>query len=138
MRVVLDTNTAISGMLWTGAPQQLLDEVHDGIVRAFTCQELLDEIRDVLNRPKLIHILSSRGVKPSQLLRYYQTLCSTVRPAPVGRIVLADPDDDVVIACAIRAKAGYIVTGDLPLRSMGSYKGIRIVSAAEMLEILRR
>lgn len=138
MRVVLDTNTAISGMLWTGAPQQLLDEVHDGIVRAFTCLELLDEIKNVLNRPKLNHILSSRGVKPSQLLRYYQALCTTVRPAPVGRIVLADPDDDVVIACAIRAKASHIVTGDLPFQTMGRYKSIRIVSAAEMLEILRK
>ena len=136
MRIVLDTNVVISGMLWSGRPQQLLDQAHDGMVRPYTCEALLDELMDVLNRPKLTEALAQRRVKPRQLLNYYESLCTIVKPAPVGRIVPADPDDDVVVACAISAKAGYIVTGDLPLQSMGKYKGIKIVSAGGMMDLL--
>ena len=136
MRIVLDTNIAISGMLWSGRPQQLFDQAQDGMLRLYTCRALLDELMDVLNRPKLVDALAQRRVRPRQLLQYYESLCMSVKPAPVGRIVPADPDDDIVIACAIGAKAGYIVTGDLPLRSMGKYKGIKIVSAGEMMDLL--
>lgn len=136
MRIVLDTNIAISGMLWSGRPQQLLDQAHDGTIRLYTCRALLDELMDVLNRPKLVDALAQRRVRPRQLLKYYESLCAVVKPAPVGRIVPADPDDDIVIACAIGAKANYIVTGDLPLRSLEKYKAIKIVSAGEMMDLL--
>lgn len=52
------------------------------------------------------------------------------------RIVRRDPKDIAVLACAVGGKAECIVSGDKDLRELTRCKGILIVSAAQMLEIL--
>ena len=44
-----------------------------------------------------------------------------------------DPDDNIIIACAIEAEADVIVTGDRHLLSLGSYHQIPIVTAVNFL-----
>ena len=55
-RIVTDTNVVVSGLLWTGVPQQVLDAGRFGIVKLVTCQRLLDELGNTLtpfrNTPK--------------------------------------------------------------------------------------
>jgi predicted nucleic acid-binding protein len=50
-----------------------------------------------------------------------------------GTVVISDPDDDHVLACAIAALADFIVSGDSDLLSLGTYRGIPIVTAVEAL-----
>lgn len=47
--------------------------------------------------------------------------------------VVADPDDDAVLACALAAQAEAIVSGDSDLLSLKSFQGIPILTAAELL-----
>lgn len=53
--------------------------------------------------------------------------------------VTADPDDEMVLECAIAAEADFIVSGDkkhlLPLRK---HRGIRIISPADFLRLVAR
>ncbi len=44
MNVVLDTNTVISGLLWHGAPRQVLDLARSGSISLFTSPELPAEL----------------------------------------------------------------------------------------------
>ncbi|MBI3773000.1 MAG: PIN domain-containing protein [Gammaproteobacteria bacterium] len=44
-----------------------------------------------------------------------------------------DPDDDVVIATAIAAKADWVVTGDHPLLTVAEYQNVRIIDVNEAL-----
>ncbi len=48
---VYDTNVLISGLFWHGKPRQLIHLARTGQVDAVACQDLLDELRDVLTRP---------------------------------------------------------------------------------------
>ena len=60
---------------------------------------------------------------------------SLAAPASVPRIVANDADDDHVIAAAVAARAGLIVTGDRKhLLPIGSHHGIAIVTAREVLD----
>ena len=52
MKIVLDTNTVISGLLWKGAPRQILDLARSGSLTLFTSPELLAELANVLERKK--------------------------------------------------------------------------------------
>jgi len=48
VRVVLDTNVVVSGLLWHNTPRRLLDAVRAGRLSAFTSAPLLAELADVL------------------------------------------------------------------------------------------
>lgn len=47
-----------------------------------------------------------------------------------------DPDDEVVLACAIDGRADLIVTGDHHLLGLGEFRGIPIVPVRQLLERL--
>lgn len=60
-----------------------------------------------------------------------------VAKIPVIKVVANDPNDDMVVACAIKAKAQYIVTRDDDMLVIKKYKGIKIVTPEEFMEVLR-
>jgi predicted nucleic acid-binding protein len=52
--------------------------------------------------------------------------------------VKADPtDDDIILRTAYDGKADYIVSGDEHLLALKEFKGIKIVTVSEMLEVLK-
>jgi putative PIN family toxin of toxin-antitoxin system len=61
MRIVLDTNTVVSALFWSGSPRRLLDAIYSGQIMAFTSDELILELEDVLHRAKSVTRLSSEG-----------------------------------------------------------------------------
>ncbi len=46
----------------------------------------------------------------------------------------ADPDDNRILECAVKANADFIVSGDRRLLDMKQFKGIKILSAREYLK----
>ena len=48
-------------------------------------------------------------------------------------MIEADPDDDVVLACAVAARAKVIVSGDSHLLTLKEYQGIEIVTARDLI-----
>lgn len=133
MRLVADTNVVVSALLWRGTPYALFKAAEDREFEFFTSRVLLDELEEVLSRRKLAKAIRATGSTGAELLKDYQELTQIVTPALTRRIVLADVDDDAVIACALAAHAEVIVSGDKRLRNIKSYQGIPIVNAAEAL-----
>jgi len=48
-----------------------------------------------------------------------------------------DPEDDKFLAAALEARAAYIVSGDKHLLALKAYKGVRIITPAQFLRVLR-
>jgi predicted nucleic acid-binding protein len=63
---------------------------------------------------------------------------SVVTDLPLVTGVVRDPNDDMVVACALAANADFIVTRDKDLLSLGTYEGIRIVTPRQFLDLLER
>lgn len=56
----------------------------------------------------------------------------------IRRVVLADADDDVVVACAVVGNADCLVTYDPHIAALGdSYQGVRITKALPFLWAVR-
>ena len=132
MKLVLDTNVVISGLLWSGNPRQILDAARVGRVELSTSRPLLEELTKVLERRKFEGKITASGLPVDAIVDRYAVLARLVRPEPTKRIV-ADPDDDVVIGTALAAKADWIVSGDGHLLELRDYQGIRILAAADAL-----
>lgn len=132
MRIVLDTNTIVSGVIGTGPPRKLVDAAKRGDFELATSPALLTELLDVLGRQKFAARLAQAGLTQAGIVDDLRRLALIVPPPTVPRMVALDPDDDQVLACALAASAHLIVSGDKrDLLPLGSYQDIPIVNARE-------
>lgn len=139
MRLVLDTNTVVSGLLWKGGEHRLVAMVRDRNVAAcYSSAHLVAELADVLSRGKLARAVAASGLSSDELMSRYLDVVRIVVPAEITVAARADRDDDHVLACALGAQADLIVSGDSDLLNLKSYQGIAIVDAAEALARIER
>jgi putative PIN family toxin of toxin-antitoxin system len=136
MRVVADTNVVISGLLWRGPSRRILDQARAGALTLFTTPELLAELLDVLQRPKLERRLEKAGATPWELVAGYGVLASLVAAPPQRPVVVEDPDDDRVLECAVACAADLIVSGDRHLLVLSEHQGIPVVRARDAIEAI--
>jgi len=137
LRLVLDTNVVVAGLLWNGPPRRLLQAAIDGEVDLFSSAVLLGELSNTLGYTKFTKRIESFGTSIAALAAQYAALVSLVAPASVPRVAANDADDDHVIAAAVAARAELIVTGDRRhLLPIGTHQGIAIVTAREVVDRL--
>lgn len=98
-----------------------------------TSPQLLAELVDVLSREKFPET-DEQQVKPFLSIISRKAMVVTIRRS--FKAVHEDPDDDVVLSTAYEGKASHVVSGDRHLLNMGRFRGIRIVTVNEMLELL--
>ena len=138
MRLVLDTNTALSALLWQGTPGKLLDAAKQEQVDLFCSTPLLAELHGVITRAKFVRALAQRGVQAQVLFEGYAALVQLVVPAQITPTIVRDPADDAVLACALAAQADAMVSGDAHLLDLKQYQGMPIIDAVEALRFLAR
>jgi hypothetical protein len=136
VRVVLDTNIVVSALVWGGTPYALIAAATEERLELYSSAALIEELADVLGRAKFAPRLQQAQRTVAQLIEQYRGLVGVVSVEPIAPAVLADPDDDEVIACALAAQADLIVSGDADLQRLRRYEAIPIVSPAECLQRL--
>jgi putative PIN family toxin of toxin-antitoxin system len=129
-RIVLDTNVLISAILFGGTPRRVLDLVISGSVNCTLSIAILDELRDVLQRPKF-------GFSADLCLHITEELhgvCAIISPSVRVDAIRSDPADNRILECALEAHAHFIVSGDPHLLDLGTFEGITILSPADYLK----
>jgi putative PIN family toxin of toxin-antitoxin system len=115
LKLVVDTNTVISGFLWRQAPRLIIDAAMQGRIQLATSTVLIDELATVIARRKFSRKIAEQGISAGALLERYAKLAELITPAQIRRTVPDDADDDHVLACALAAHADWIVSGDAHL-----------------------
>lgn len=131
MRVVavFDTNVLLSAVGWRGKPFQCLEIVRAGMIEAVTCQEILNELAEKL---EVRLVLPAETV--TETLADLLTFLRVVQIPGQLREIVADPDDDKILECAVVAQATHIISGDRRhLLPLGDFRGVSIVTPAEFL-----
>ena len=127
MIVVLDTNVVVAALVASG----LCHEVVHRCLRGHTVAAspaLLDELENTLRER------FSLTPQARVFLRKLRTHIRVVDPPPLAARVCRDPDDDVVLATAVAARADMVVTGDQDLLVLKVYKRIPILTPREFIE----
>src|SRR5262245_601992 len=128
-----DTNIVLSALFsWHGHAFRCLALAKTGIGQSVTCQEMLQEFQEKLEGKFSYSTQHARAAvaavqQCSQLVTITHNL----------KVVVADPDDDKIVECAVVGGATHSVTCDRRhLLSMGSYQGISIINPADFLTLL--
>lgn len=132
MRVVADTNTVLSALLWGGHPKAVLDAAREQRITLHTSPALLAELTDVIERDKFAARIRAVGSTVAEMLADYRALVVVERPTPIAPTV-RDPDDDFVLAYALAARAVLIVSRDRDLLDLGTFNNIPILPARQAL-----
>lgn len=124
---MLDPGVIVSGLLNPGGPPgRLLDAWVDGEFELVVSPRLLDELTDVLSRPKLASRLEGALVgEMLRLVREAAVMASDGPPAEVCR----DPDDDYLVALAV-GTGSLLVSGDKDLLSV-QVEHVEVLGPAE-------
>ncbi len=139
MKIVLDTNVAVSGLLWQGPPNQLLKWARDKLFLIIGCEQTVAEIKRVLNYSKFGKRVATLGFAPDQVLAYYMNLITFVpTPENIPNIIEQDAFDNLFLALAAENNALLIVSGDKHLIDLREYKRIPIVSPAEACAVISK
>lgn len=132
IRIVLDTNILISGLLYSGKPKRLLDLALDGRFESVSSMQMVDEFRNVITRPEFMFDGNLQEIMINFVIRF----SSIVLVKSTFNVVIKDPSDDIILRTAYDGKASYIVSGDHHLLEIKEFADIKIVTASQILEIL--
>lgn len=127
--VVLDSNVLVSALGWRGAPHTVYGLCRRGSLKLVTSPPLMNELRRVLLYPKFEFTES----EIERFLLDIESHGTIVRPDIELGVITDDPTDDRILECAVAGRAEWIVSGDEHLLALGSYQGVRIGSAGDLL-----
>ena len=126
IRVTADSNVYVSALQFGGKPQRLLELAIKGEVELAISPAILQELVTVL-RDKF----KLSGDDLARSMRYLAACTKQVSPTETIDAVPSDPDDNRILECAVAAGSEVIVTGDLDLLRLGSFRGIKIEKAGD-------
>jgi len=129
LRVVVDTNVFISGLLWGGNPGKILNLWLWGkfnlLMSPYLCFEILDVYQKFDN--------PSQDIEKLRL--YLET--KTIKIIPKKKVrVCRDPKDNQILALCWVGQADFLITGDKDLLSLKEFKNTKIVRPKEFLKII--
>ena len=109
MKVVVDTNVLVSGMLSRrGPPAKIVDAISDGYLRLCFDGRILAEYRRVFARKKSLF----NDAAVARLIDDIEAAGYSITAAPIA-LELPDPSDKPFIEVAVAGRVDYLITGNL-------------------------
>jgi uncharacterized protein len=136
MKIVFDTNVLVSALITTGRAKELFLKAVEGQIQLVLSEGILNEFKEVARDPRISKYVDREDV--AVFLEILRRKAKIVRVKSKLRIVKEDLADDVILRTAIDGKTDWIVSGDRHVLSVGSFRGIKIVTVNEMLALLEK
>lgn len=135
MKVLFDTNLWVSFMIGKRL-SSLADVLNRQDVEVYVSEQLLDEIRTVISRPKFDHLISKET-------RYYffemvYDVCQITDITVQADSHIRDIKDLYLLSMAESVPVDYIVSGDKDLIDLGSHANIPILKYSEFITLIKQ
>jgi len=134
MRIVLDTNVIVSGLLFpSGSPGQIVRMIASADLQLCYDIRIFSEYREVLLRPKFHFKVN----EVDDLLRQIEYTGIPVASIPLSED-LPDINDKPFLEAAVNGKARCLVTGNLSHYPAKKCHGVAVLSPVRFLELFAR
>lgn len=129
LRVVIDTNVFISGLIWGGNPKIILESWLRGkftlLMSPYLCFEIVS-VYERFNNPK---------EDVERLKLYLET--QTIKILPRKKVnVCRDKKDNQILGLCLVGEADFLITGDKDLLSLKKFGNTKILKPKEFLKLL--
>lgn len=129
LRVVIDTNVFISGLIWGGNPKIILESWLQGkfslLMSPYLCFEIVS-VYERFNNPK---------EDVERLKLYLET--QTIKIVPRKKInVCRDKKDNQILGLCLVGEADFLITGDKDLLFLKKFGNTKILKPKEFLKSL--
>lgn len=136
MRVVVDTNTLVSGALGrTGSPPTtVVDAWRKGLFDLVVSRDIVVELTRTLAKPYFAARLDPELVV--EFLHLVTRASESVEIEGTIEGVATHAEDDRILEAAVAGEATYLVTGDTKLQGLGEFDGVLIVSPRQFHDLV--
>ncbi len=131
-KVIFDTNIWISYLIGRRL-SGLTDLIIEKEIQIILSDQLIEEIKEVTARPKLLKYFRTEDVE--DLIDLLETIGESFTVSSVPD-VCRDPKDNFILGLASESQANFLVTGDEDLLILKSYENTEIIQPAELIDRL--
>jgi putative PIN family toxin of toxin-antitoxin system len=125
----------VSAFIAAGPPSRIVEEAIDGRLELVLSEPVIEELGRIL--VKKLAFDSERWREIDVLLTDLAAESASVPEGPIESVT-RDPDDDLILACAVQAGVKALVSGDRNhLLPLGAHRGVRILTPQALLAVLR-
>ncbi|MBF8249440.1 MAG: hypothetical protein HW400_41 [Candidatus Levybacteria bacterium] len=129
-KVVVDTNVFISGILYGGNPQAIIEAWLNKEYTFCLSPQLKAEIIDKLQNKFSIPTRNLQNIEEALNTR-------TAKYIPKKKLFICkDPTDNFLLELALKAQADYLISGDKLVLELKKYDKIKILSPKDFLRLL--
>lgn len=137
MKVVFDSSVLVAALLTPkGLSKALIDRAKAKEFELCLSPEIIAESQKRLfTRKHLRERYRYSDEEVAYFISQLRSFATIVIDLPFVQVV-RDPNDDFIIATAIKANADYLVARDKDLLSLGAYESIQIITPETFLQFL--
>ena len=139
LKAVIDTSVMVSVAFPKGdLTRELRDSIADEAFTLVTSKQILAELYRVLHYPRILKQFNASKDDIGEFIGMIMERALFTKGRYSLHKIKEDPTDDMFLACAMEAKADFIVSRDPHLRNLKQFHGTRIIDVKEFVEKVRK
>ncbi len=135
IRALVDTSVFVSSLIVpAGVPAQVIAAWRANRFVLVTSRRILAETRHTLGYPRIRRKYAFTDSEVNRFLALLELESVVAKWEPdVSEAGIRDPNDDMILSCALAGSASWLVSSDQDLLAVGEYRGVRIVTPRQFL-----
>lgn len=138
MKITIDTNILVSSTFWSGDSDRILDKAEKREIELVLSEDIISEFLKVLDYEEIQSKIQNKNLEMRRSIEKIASISTIVEPKQKLYVIKDDPDDNIILECAIEGSVDYIVSNDKHLLKLGEFQGIKIVKPDEFLNIINK
>ncbi len=135
IKAVIDTSVMLSVAFPRGElVRELRNMIADGAFTLVTSKEIMAELFRVIHYPRILKQFKPSKEDIDEFIGMIMEKALITKGSYSLQKGSVDPTDDMFLACAMEAKADYIVSRDPHLRNLKHFHGIKIIDVKAFVE----
>jgi len=128
VKIVIDTNVLVSGLIWGGRPGEIIELVITQEIETYASEKMMFEYFRILEK------LTKNNT--SLINQWKMFLLDTITIIETNESITecSDPNDNMFLECAIASDAKIIISGDADLLSMSPFRTVEILNVTDFLK----